>query len=151
MIKMMSIILMTLVTALLSSISFFLAHRSLKTFPPSMEIFVSGISYVIIMSVVLLFHHEHISEYFDIKKYKEAWVCSILKGLIVYGVANMLLFTILKKTDKIHLVAALVHTVPFFTILISIFVLQHEVTLISIIGILFIMTGSALIVLESHK
>jgi drug/metabolite transporter (DMT)-like permease len=68
----------------------------------------------------------------------------IISGIFVGFVANFLYYKVIRSNTS-YVVAALVFSAPFFTVLLSFLFLKEELTLLSILGVVFIVIGIVLL------
>ena len=113
----------------------------LDDFSPIMIFIVGGFVYAILCIVLIIYNYQKLKIYLDFKKYKKAWIYSILAGICVYGIANLLYYHALKKSDTPHIVVALAYSAPIFTLLLSVIVLKNDFSLHSLIGVFLVIIG----------
>lgn len=68
----------------------------------------------------------------------------IISGIFVGFVANLLYYKVIRSNTS-YVVAALVFSAPFFTVLLSFLFLKEELTLLSILGVVCIVVGIILL------
>jgi len=142
-------IVLPLITSFFWGISSIFDSLSLRDFPPIMTFIICGFIYFIVSFFILLVNNKKLYPYFDLVKYRNAWIYAILAGLCVACVGNLIYLHALKSSLAPYLVVALSYSAPIFTLLVSVLVLKHDYSLSSILGVILVVTG--VFVISFHK
>ena len=87
----------------------------------------------------------------DVRKMKVMTITLLVFSAIIAGFfANYLYFSVIQKHDS-YLVSALVFRSPFFTLLLSYFVLKENISIVSMCGVIFIVFGVILLAFNRNK
>lgn len=126
-----------------------LESLSLKNFPASMTFIVSAFVYVFAAIIVLFFKRNSLYEYFDVVKYRDSWMYTILAAICIFVIGNFIYLHALKESKTPYLVVALSYTAPIFTLIISILILKHDYSLCSLLGVTLVILG--VFIISFHK
>lgn len=119
-----------------------------KSISPETIIVSGGIIYFLCIMVYFLANKEVVLD--EILTVDRSTVMILLFNSLVAGfLANYLYYHIIKKYPG-HVVSALIYSAPFFTLLLTFIFLQENISSISALGVLMIVSGVFLLTHHSH-
>lgn len=114
--------------------------------PQTMFIF-GGIFYFVFTLIFALNEKETLTK--DIKNIPSAVLLIFLFGTATTFFANYLYFKIIRKNAS-FLVSSLIFISPLFTVILSYLLLKEDITIISVIGVIFIVLGVVLVAMSKQ-
>lgn len=100
---------------------------------------VGGFAFTACLVIFYIFNMNEVNTDFKKMTFNEIFWTSITMIFVAF-VANLLYFYILKKNDS-HIVSALIYSSPFFTLVFAYFFLHERITLLGLMGVVFIILG----------
>lgn len=123
---------------------FLMSTRPLS--PETLMVFGSAI-YFFCTLIYFGFNKDNILHELSTASWKTLFIM-IVSGIFVGFVANFLYYKVIRDNTS-YIIAALVFSAPFFTVLLSYIFLKEDLTIMSGLGVVFIVTG--IVLLASSK
>lgn len=115
---------------------------------PQLLFIFGGITYFLFTIVYALYEKQPILD--NIKTIPLPIVALFIIGGFMTFFANYLYFNIISKNAS-YLVSSLIFISPLFTLVLSYLLLNEQITLMSVIGVLFIVSGVIIVAISSKK
>lgn len=133
----------SLLLAFLWGVSPIIHKRLLKKYDSMSMLFFSATIYFLCLLCVIPFHYKTLKG--DIEKITNMEVVEIFLAAALTGFSANYLYYYALKSNSSSIVAALGSTSPLFTLLLAFLFLREKLSLISIVGVIFIVIGVACI------
>ena len=117
-----------------------LQHVSIKTL-----LVLFGLLYGIVSLIICMYYYKEIYEDIKNKNIFEKISIKALLFMVIFYIVGSLIYYMLLKDHKSHIVVALTYTTPIFTTLFSYLMIQEEITQKSILGIILIVAGGIIV------
>jgi len=117
-----------------------LEHVSIKTL-----LVLFGLLYGIISLIIYIYYHKEIYEDIKGKNIFEKISIKTLLFMVILYIVGSLIYYILLKDNKSHIVVALTYTTPIFTTLFSYLMIKEHITIKSMLGIILIVAGGIIV------
>jgi drug/metabolite transporter (DMT)-like permease len=122
--------------------------NTVPSMTPQLLFIFGGITYFLFTIVYALYERQPILD--NIKTIPLSTIVIFLVGSSMSFFANYLYFNIISKNAS-YLVSSLIFISPLFTLALSYLLLNEQITLMSVIGVLFIVSGVIIVAISSKK
>jgi drug/metabolite transporter (DMT)-like permease len=132
-------LLLTLFIAFLSGVLPVIHKHLLKKFNPMSILIFSGVTYFTVLVLFMFTQMDQLKK--DISKLTTVDLLWVLAGSIGCVFLSNIIYYHVLQNNKSYLVSALIDCAPVFTLLFAILFLKEQITKLSILGIIFIISG----------
>jgi len=143
------LVFLSLLTALFWAISPIALKQIMYNVDTKIVFIINSFFYTCCIIIYTIYYWYHIKEHFIKLKNSDIYKIALISVILSF-IPNLIYFYLLKNYNA-SIVSTLVNSAPFFTVILSVYIMKNKINLIELLGIILIVLGIILLSITNKK